>query len=109
LRPDFSNIHIARAGLGFNPFGWSGGYFKKLTISGKYSRYYKHRSEGVVSSGEGSLDKPYVGQALDASLQWAPFVDVTFYALYGAFFPGDAYAPDEPVRHFAMAGSGISL
>lgn len=111
LRPALSNIHVARGGFSFSPFGWSQSFFiRRMSLIAKYSLYRKDKSEAPIGSGEATENNANVGQGVDVSLRWRIFHDLSFYVNYAIFMPGDAYASSErDRRNFVMAGLNLSF
>ncbi len=108
LRPVLGNLHIFRGGFSFVPF-YASDYrtLRRLNIEAKYSYYMKDKKEGQINYGEAPFPNKDVGQAVDAALRWGIYYDLAFFANYGLFLPGKAYAKDEKNRHFIMAGFNI--
>jgi hypothetical protein len=110
LKPVLSNIHIFRGGLSITPFSWADSiYLKKMSLSGKYSYYMKDKKESPIGDNEAELEKPNIGQGVDASFKWQMFYDLSMYVNYGIFLPGAAFDSSEDARHFVMSGVNFSF
>ena len=107
LRPQLSNLHVIRPGIGFSPFYKGGDRIKEMNVVLYYSYYMKDKKESPINGGEATLSKRFVGQAVDVMLRWPVYCDFSLFANYGLFLPGDAYLKGELKRHFIMAGVNI--
>jgi len=108
LRPELSNIHIARGGFSFTPFSFTKSRsLKRMNIMVKYSYYMKDKPEGVINYGEATLEEREIGHGIDASLRWGILSDFSFFVTYAIFLPGKAYDSSEPNRNFTMGGFNI--
>ncbi len=108
LNPSIGNLHVFRAGFRIAPFeALKSVHISRLMITAKYSYYMKDKAEGTISGGEAAENSRYAGQGADASLTWKIFSDMSVFASYGIFLPGDAYSSDEKNRHFFMSGLNI--
>ncbi|HQQ50920.1 MAG TPA: alginate export family protein [Spirochaetota bacterium] len=107
LRPQLGNLHVIRPGLGFSPFYKFGDRIKAMNLVFYYSYYMKDEKESPISGGEADLPESFVGQAVDVMLRWPIYYDLSLFANYGLFLPGDAYPSGTPERHFIMTGVNI--
>ena len=98
LRPNFSNIHVARLGGGISPFANSSiNLLKRATFLGKYSAY-------IIDS-----SKDYVGDGFDLSLRWKIFSDFSFFATSAIYIPRDEYPSGTGNSYFNMIGMNLSF
>jgi len=105
FRPDLSNLHVMRIGGGFMPFiSGESPRLKRFNVGIKYSYYMKDKSKGGVNSeGTATEDSRSVGQGVDLSVKWKVFSDLSFFAQYGLFIPGQAFS-DKKKWNTAMFG-----
>ena len=75
-------------------------YLKRLTIIAKYSYYMKDKKEGTINEGEATDNDLFIGHGVDVSLRWEILSDLSFFASYALFLPGDAFPSSENNRHF---------
>jgi hypothetical protein len=77
---------------------------KRINAGIKYSYYMKDKPKGGVNSGgTATEDSRSVGQGVDLSVKWKVFSDLSFFAQYGLFIPGQAYS-DKKKWNTAMFG-----
>ncbi len=109
LRPQLSNLHIARLGIAISPFYASDKpYLKRINLIPRYSYYMKDKPGGNINSGEAASNSRDVGHGVDMSLRWGIFYDLSLFANYGLFLPGEAYKNENnDPRHFIMGGFNL--
>ena len=110
LRPLPGNIHVFRGGFALSPLNWMDTfYLKRLTIIAKYSYYMKDKKEGTINEGEATDNDLFIGHGVDVSLRWEILSDLSFFASYALFLPGDAFPSSENNRHFIAEGIILSF
>jgi hypothetical protein len=110
LRPTPGNLHVLRGGFSLSPTEMLDNLrLKRTTLIAKYSLYMKDKKDGVISGGETTEEELLVGHGIDLSLRWKIFSDISFFANYGLFIPGNAYYSSQQPNHFTMAGMNISF
>lgn len=110
LRPLPGNIHVIRAGFALSPFSWSDKTcIKRFTIITKYSYYMKDKKDGLINQGEATEEDAFIGHGFDLSLRWEILSDLSFFASYAIFLPGNAFTSSENDRHFITEGITLSF
>lgn len=110
LRPLPGNLHALRLGFTLSPFSWAKELFvKKMTLTIKYSLYFKDKTNSPISISDAPVDNVFVGQGLDFSYKWKIFSDLSFYATYAFFIAGDAYPTGTELEHFFTGGLNLSF
>ncbi len=101
LRPYFSNLHMASAGLGAT--------LAKVKASLGYYYFAKHRAASPINTADAVLPFHDLGHELDLSLSWSPFLDLSFLLGAGLFLPGKAFASGNDIRYAASIGLSLSF
>lgn len=122
LRPLLANIHVFRFGGSFTPFSWAKvRNVKDISITAKYSYYMKHKNIAPINYGsDAPRNQREIGHGVDVQLRWLVISDVSVYANYGLFIPGDAYGNKPSLygqtlyastknKHFIMAGLNMNI
>jgi hypothetical protein len=110
LRPLPGNLHALRLGFTISPFSWIDlVYVKRMSLTIKYSVYFKDKADSVISVSDALLNDVFVGQGLDFTYKWRIFSDLSFYSTYAFFIPGAAYPSIYELEHFFTAGLNLSF
>ena len=107
LFPRVSNLHILKFGGSLRPLAGVEA-FRVLEIGMYVYGYWKDEPSGAISDPRAALPERDVGRELDLFLRWRVFSDVGMALHFGRFWPGDAYADDDP-RDFAGASVTYSF
>ncbi len=109
--PTLSNLHAVRFGCSVAPTDMIEIFWlKRMNIIAKYSLYLVDDTDlsnvGVNTSNSGER---MAGHGIDVSLRWKILSDLSFFANYGVYLPGDANSDITENQHFAMGGLNISF
>jgi hypothetical protein len=107
LFPRVSNLHILKFGGSLRPLAGVEA-FRVLEVGMYAYGYWKDEPSGAISDPRATLAEREVGRELDLFLRWRVFSDVGMTLHFGRFWPGDAYADDDP-RDFAGASVTYSF
>lgn len=107
LFPRVSNIHILKFGGSLRPLA-DVDTFRGLEFGMYAYGYWKDEASGAISDSRAAREEREVGRELDLFVRWRVFSDVGVSLQFGRFWPGDAYAEDDP-RDFAAASVTYSF
>ncbi len=99
LAPYLSNLWILHLGGSFNPFlekKMGSVPLDSFEVALDFYYYRKHKKEGGISDPFADFEHADIGYAVDLSLNWDIFSDITFLARGGTFLPGAAYDTNDP-------------
>lgn len=104
LQPRLSNLEVVRIGFQLKPLVELIAPPTDLLFGFKLSGYTKDTPTGAISDPLATLPARRVGFGADVYAAWKVFSDVDVLAEYGAFSPGDAYAPgaNDATHKFAV-------
>jgi len=103
LRPKLSNLIVLDAGASFIPF-------EDTQAGVKVLKYFKAKPEGIINSGEATLNKRDAGWGADLFVAYKVSSELSLTSAYGLFIPGAAFAADEnSLRHVFMFGVNLQI
>lgn len=102
LFPRVSNLHILKFGGSLRPLGGTD-TGRTLEVGIYAYGYWKDEPSGAISDPRAGLPERDVGRELDLFLRWRIFSDVGMSLHAGRFWPGDAYADDDPRDFFGAS------
>lgn len=95
LSPQLSNLHMLRASYYLHPLAHLEGEPPDVIAGLSLSVYRKDETDGVITDPEAVGASADIGEALDLSLGYRPFTDVSMLLVTSGFWPGDAYRPGD--------------
>ncbi|MBI4569683.1 MAG: alginate export family protein [Planctomycetes bacterium] len=107
LNPRFSNLHVVRSGVSWQPIE-KREYVENFEVGAQYYLFAKAARAGAVSDFRAFKTKRFVGTELDLFTNWAIFSDLTASLKFGNYSPGSAYANRQD-RLFLTASLTLSF